>query len=60
MQEDDMQINMHEAKSKLSALAEKAWKGVHIPEQTGHRFRCKVDHPFRSKLVQAFRCNVGH
>jgi antitoxin (DNA-binding transcriptional repressor) of toxin-antitoxin stability system len=26
-QEDDMQINMHEAKSKLSALAEKAWEG---------------------------------
>jgi hypothetical protein len=33
---------------------------MHIPEQTGHRFRCKVGHPFRSKLVQAFRCNVGH
>jgi hypothetical protein len=33
---------------------------MHIPEQTGHRFRCKVGHPFRCKLVQAFRCNVGH
>jgi len=25
--EDFMQINMHEAKSKLSALAEKVWQG---------------------------------
>jgi hypothetical protein len=33
---------------------------VRIPEQNGHRFRCKVGHLFRGKLGQSFRYKLGH
>jgi hypothetical protein len=33
---------------------------MRIPVESDHRFRCKVGHPFRSKLDQSFRCKLGH